>query len=175
MRRALLTLTVALLLLVRVPVHADDLLLDRFRDYIESLRAQAGIPGLAAAVVGSNDIVWEHAFGQQDLGRSIPTRTSTPFHLDGLTQVFTASLVLRCVEEGRLSLDDSAGQFSPDSPDANATLRQLLSHTSGSTASLVFAYRPERLEPLRFALSACTGDSSRQVLSDLLDRLAMID
>ena len=175
MRRFLLTLTIAMLLIVGVPVHADDLLFDRFRDYIESLRAQAGIPGLAAAIVGSNDIVWERAYGQQEVARSVATRTDTPFHLDAVTQMFTASLVLRCVEEGRLSLDDRAGQFSPTSPDANATVRQLLTHTSGASDGLAFAYHPERLEPLRFALSACTGDSSREMLANLLDRLAMTD
>ena len=48
---------------------------------------------------------------------AIATRTDTPFHVDGLTQMFTATLVLRCVEEGRLSLDDRIGQFNPSSPE----------------------------------------------------------
>ena len=120
MRRSLIALTIAVTMLVHVPLQAQDLLLNRFGDYVESLRAQAGIPGLAAAVVGTNGIVWERAFGRQDVEKSIATRTDTPFHLDGLTQLFTAALVLRCVEEGRLSLDDRIGQFKPDSPDANA-------------------------------------------------------
>ena len=128
---SLLVLTIALSLLVRVPLAAQDLILARFGDYVESLRAQAGIPGLAATIVGTNDILWERAFGLQDTERSIAARTDTPFHLDGLTQMLTAALVLRCVEEGRLSLDDRIGQFTPDSPDANATIRQVLSHSIG--------------------------------------------
>ena len=83
--------------------------------------------------------------------------------------------MLRCVEEGRLSLDDRIGQFKPDSPDANATIRQILTHTSGAPDGLVFAYRPERLEPLARAIRACTDDSFRETLANLLDRLAMID
>ena len=110
-----------------MPVHADDqsdgLIFGRFGDYVESLRAQAGIPGLAAAIVGRDAILWERAFGWQDLERSIATRTDTPFHVDGVTQVFTAALVLRCVEEGRLSLDDTIGRFVSTSPNANATIR----------------------------------------------------
>ena len=62
--------------------------------------------------------------------------------MDGVTQIFTAAMVLRCVEEGRLSLDDRVGQFKPNSPDANATLGQLLTHTSATSGGLVFSYRP---------------------------------
>ena len=38
-----------------------------------------------------------------------------------------------------------------------------------------FDYRPERLEPLARAIRACTDDSFRETLANLLDRLAMID
>jgi CubicO group peptidase (beta-lactamase class C family) len=146
-----------------------------FGSYLESLRVQAGIPGLAAAVIDSDGIVWEQAFGQQDLARSIATRTATPFHLDGLTQLFAATQVLRCVEEGRLTLDTPIKSFSPSSPDANATVRQILTHTSGDANNLVFAYRPERLDVLQFVLSACTGGSFRHAVTNTLERLAMID
>ena len=175
MRHPLLVLTIAVMLLVGVPVKAQNLVLDRLGDYVESLRVQAGIPGLAASIVGPNDVVWEQGFGRQDTERSIATTTDTPFHLDGLTQLFTATLVLRCVEEGRLSLDDRIGQFKPDSLDANSTIRQILTHTSGPSEGLTFAYRPERLEPLARAIRACTDDSFRETLANLLDRLAMID
>jgi CubicO group peptidase (beta-lactamase class C family) len=175
MRRALLALAVAVVLYAGSPVRADDLLFPRFGDYLEVLRSQAGIPGLAAAIVGQNDILWERAYGQQDIARSISTRTDTPFQLDGLTQLFTATLVLRCVEEGRLSLDDAVGQFDPNAADGNATIGQLLTHTSGQPDNLIFAYRPDRLDSLAPAIAACRGDSFRKTLADQLDRLAMID
>ena len=35
----------------------------RFGDYLESLRVQTGIPGMAAALIGKNDILWSRAFG----------------------------------------------------------------------------------------------------------------
>ena len=175
MRRPFLVLTIAVVLLVRAPAHAEELVLRLFGEYLDALRIQAGIPGLSAAIVGDSDIIWERAFGQQDVARSIWTQSDTPFHVDGLTQVVTAAIVLRCVEEGRLSLDDRIGQFKPDSPDANATLRQVLTHTSGTSDSLVFAYRPERLAPLTIAVRQCTGDSFRETLANLLERLGMGD
>jgi CubicO group peptidase (beta-lactamase class C family) len=175
MRRALCVLTVAVLMLVRVPARADELLFDRFREYVEALRTQAGIPGLAAAIVGRTDILWEGAFGQQDVERGIAARTDTPFEIDGTTQVFTAAIILRCVEEGRLSLSDSIGLYRRDAPEPNATLRQLLTHTSGASESLTFSYQPDRLAPLASAIRACGLNSYREVLGDLLERLAMIN
>ena len=185
MRRVILAATVAVSmsslsslsgLSLGVIVHAaDDLVLTRFGDYLDSLRTQAGIPGLAATIVGPAEVQWERAFGQQNIERAIPARPDTPFHLDALTQLLTASMILRCVEEGRLSLDDRIGAYAPDAVDPNATLRQLLTHTSGGADSRVFAYRPERLDSLAPAVSACSGDSYRSSLASMLDRLAMSD
>ena len=176
-RPALLVPVVAIaaLLLARAPVRADNLLLDRFRDYLESLRTQAAIPGMAAALVGQQDMLWERAFGYQDLERSIAARTDTPFQVDGLTQVVTAAMALRCVEEGRLTLEDRVGLYRESSADANETLRDLFTNVSGAAGRRVFSYRPERLEPLAQAVRACAGDSYRETVANLLTRLAMRD
>ena len=63
----------------------------------------------------------------------------------------------------------------PAARSRTATLRQLLTHTSGPPNNLVFAYRPDRLDPLQFAVQACTGSSFRETLANQLDRLAMVD
>ena len=89
--------------------------------------------------------------------------------------MFTATLALRCVEEGRLSLDDRVGQFRPNSADANLTIRQLLTHTSGSTDNPTFSYRPDRLLSMWNVVRVCTGDSYRETLANTLDRLAMVN
>lgn len=175
MRRTFCLLTVAILLLLRAPVSANELLLGLFERYLDSLSRQANIPGLSAAVVGENGILWERSVGLQDVERSIAARPDTPFHLDGLTQVFTAALTLRCAEEGRLGLDERVARFDRSSPDAEATVAQLLSHTSNGPGGLTFTYRPERLEPLWAGVRLCTNDSYRETLTNLLDRLAMQD
>ena len=174
MRRFMLVLTMALLCL-RPAASAQGLVFDLFAEYLEPLRVQAGIPGLAAAIVGTDDILWEQAYGQQDVARSVATRMDTPFHVDGLTETMTAALVLRCFEDRRLSLDNRVGEFVPSGPDADATIAQLLTHTSGTADNLVYAYRPQRLEPLKVAIRACTGDSFRETLANTLGGLAMFD
>jgi CubicO group peptidase (beta-lactamase class C family) len=152
-----------------------DQLFGLFGRYLESLRIQAGIPGMAAAIMDSDGLAWEQSFGYQDLSIALRTRTDTPFHLDGLTQIVTATLVLRCVEEGRLTLDTRVGTFSPASPDASATIGQILTHTFGNPNDLTFAYRPERLDVLAPAVSACRGATFRGAVAGLLDQLVMFD
>jgi len=166
---------VAVAVLMSISLRADDFVLDRFGEYLESLRVQTGIPGFAATVVGTSDILWERGFGRQDLESALPARPDTPFHLDSITQMFTAAMTLRCVESGRLSLDDRVGQFRPGSPDAAATIGQILTHTSETPSGLVFSYKPERLEPLWPAIRACEGGSFRKTLSGLLGQMAMMD
>jgi CubicO group peptidase (beta-lactamase class C family) len=164
------------LVLVCVPAGAQTTLVyEVFGAYLDSLREQAGIPGLAVAIVGSDQIVWERAYGAQDLDRFIATRTDTPFNADGLTQTITAVMSLRCSEERRLELDDPIGAFKVDTDEPNATIRQLLTHTSGGAGDLRFAYRPERLAPLWRILRTCTIDSYRESFANLLERLGMFD
>jgi CubicO group peptidase (beta-lactamase class C family) len=175
LRRSFVAVAIAASLLVPAPAPAQRLVYETFSRYLDSLRAQAGIPGLAAAIIDARGIAWKQAYGHQDIGRSIATSTDTPFHLDGLTQVFTASIVLRCVEDRRLLLDDRVGKFRSGLSDPDATIWQLLTHTSGPSTNPVFAYRPERLEPLRWAVRWCTEDSYRETLANWLHRLGMFD
>src|SRR5262245_10137672 len=130
MRRRLILITVAVLLSAGAMLQgADDFVTARFSDYLDALRTQAGIPGLAAVLIRNGEPNWERSSGRRDLERGLPALVTTPFELDGTTQVVTASLVLRCVEEGRLSLDDLVSRYSPDladRPDLNVTIRQAL-------------------------------------------------
>jgi CubicO group peptidase (beta-lactamase class C family) len=175
LRRPPLLLTMAMTLSACALLRADDFVLSRFGDYLEALRVQAGIPGLAAAIVGPNEVIWEHAFGQQDVERNIVTRLDTPFHLDGTTQIVAASLAMRCAADGWLSLDDRVAKFAPTSPDAGATLRELLTHTTATPGGLTFSYRPDRLTPIAAAISECTETSFRAGVANLVERMAMMD
>ena len=175
MRLVIVVLAVALLQLPQAAPPPSDQLYARFSAYLDALRIQGRMPGLAAAIVGDTDILWEGAYGQSNVEQSIAMSPDTAFHFDALTQVFTAAMTLRCVEEGKLSLEDPVSKFEQDVPDGNATIRQVLSHTSGVPGQLIYAYRLERFDPLKSAVRACTGDSFRETLSNLLDRLAMID
>ena len=151
----------------------DALVYARLESYLDALRVQTGIPGLSAAIVGDTDIVWERGFGRQDLGKLIATQPDTPFHIDSLGQTLTAALVLRCVDQGKLTLDDPVGTYDPASPEAGATIRQLLAHLSGGPAA-------RRSATSRSGWNPCGTPSSApatvpRVAGHLFDSLAMRD
>jgi CubicO group peptidase (beta-lactamase class C family) len=152
---------------------ADNLVTARFSDYLDALRIQTGIPGLAATIVSSTDIAWEGTFGLADVEHNVHVLPTTAFHVNGLTQTLTASLAMRCNESGWISLDDAVAKYDPSSPDASATLRMLLTHTSLGPGGLTFAYRLDRLAGVAPAIAHCTDSSFRGGFAALLDRMGM--
>jgi CubicO group peptidase (beta-lactamase class C family) len=176
MKHRLLIATLISSLPLVVPLRAaDNLVLTRFHDYLDSLRIQTGIPGLAATIVSATDVSWEGLYGYQDLVHRVAVTGNTPFEIDGLTQYFVASLALRCHESGWISIDDLVAKYEPSSPDAGATLRMLMTHTSMGPNGLVFAYRLDRLAPMASATSVCTNSSFRYGMSVLLTDMGMSD
>jgi CubicO group peptidase (beta-lactamase class C family) len=153
-----------------------DQFLTIFGGYIETLRVQAGIPGMAGAIVGADsNLLWQQSFGLRDIASNDFTSTDTPFHFDGLTQLVTATLVLQCVDAGRLTLDTPIGVYAPSSPDATATVQQVLTHTSGAPGSLTFNYSTTRLDALKFVVETCKGTTFRQAFRSVLEQLGMTD
>jgi CubicO group peptidase (beta-lactamase class C family) len=176
MKHRLLIATLISSLPLVAPVRAaDNLVLTRFHDYLDSLRVQTGIPGLAATIVSATDVSWEGVYGYQDVSRHIAVTGNTTFEIDGLTQYFVASLALRCHDSGWISIDDLVAKYEPSSPDAGATLRMLMTHTSMGPNGLVFAYRLDRLAPMASATSVCTNSSFRYGMSEFLHRMGMLD
>lgn len=165
--RRWLPITLAVLFSAGPLLHAaDDLVYSRFSDYLDSLRIQANIPGLAATVVGVSDVQWRRTYGLADVERNIAVRSDTPFAVDGLTQLVSASLALRCVSDGTARLTDRID---------GSTVAELLSHTSPGPNGPVFSYRPERLDSLAKVIAACNHTSFDDAMGMLLVRLAMID
>src|SRR3954451_4351364 len=113
LRRRLGVLSIALLLAtVLVPAQSSPPgLISNLETYLESLRVQAGIPGMSAAVVEDGEIVWEHGFGFQNVAARVRATPDTPYMVGGLGSGLAAVLLLQCVEERRLSLDEPVSTY----------------------------------------------------------------
>jgi CubicO group peptidase (beta-lactamase class C family) len=152
-----------------------DQFLSLFGGYIDALRIQAGIPGMAGAIIGDTNLLWTQAFGQLDIGANVPTRTDTAFHFDGATQLITATMVLQCVEQGTTTFNAPIGSYSPSSPDARATVGQILTHTSGTPGNLSFSYNTARLDALMYVVQTCKAMTFRQAFRKTIEGLGMMD
>jgi CubicO group peptidase (beta-lactamase class C family) len=141
--------------------------------YLESLRQQAGIPGMAAALVRDGEVPWEKGFGYENVATRARVTPDTPFVVGDLTETLSAVLLLQCAEQRRLSLDDPIQKYGLSAPEPTATVRQLLSHTQPAVG---FAYSPERYAVLTDVMEWCAPQPFRKsVAHRVLNRLAMID
>ena len=144
--------------------------------YLESLRVQTGIPGMSAALVKDDVILWERGFGFQDLTARIRATPDTPYLVGDVSGTIAAVLVLQCAEQRRLALQDSVAAHGVSLPDSDVTIGELLSHTSTEGLTGTFHYNPERYAHLTRVMEGCAPQPYRKsVAHRILNRLAMRD
>jgi CubicO group peptidase (beta-lactamase class C family) len=119
---------------------------ERFAAAVSLLReaiAGGAFPGASVEVGHTAGPLWRHATGRltYDADAS-PVDRETIFDLASLTKVIaTTTLVMRAVDDGRMTLDDPVERWLRDwkGPDRSAvTIRDLLAHASGLTEYLPF-------------------------------------
>jgi len=108
---------------------------------LETLARTFDVPGVQAAVL-TPDGITSAATGVLNLETGVEATTDSVFQIGSVTKVWTATLVMRLVDEGLLDLDAPVAQHLPDfrvaDPDlsSSVTARHLLSHTSGIDGDL---------------------------------------
>jgi CubicO group peptidase (beta-lactamase class C family) len=122
-------------------------------------------PGAVLLIDAGGEIVLHQAFGHAALVPAPePMTADTVFDVASLTKpLVTATLTLTLVADGHLALDAPIGRYVPswrEGAKARATIRHLLTHTSGLPAWKPF-YR--RLEPAQIA----TPEGKRRVIDDV--------
>ncbi len=117
--------------------QADAALAERIAALVER-SYPADEPGVAVVVTRAGELVYSGGRGiaakaREEGASGAPIAADTRFRYASITKQFTAAVILQLVQEGSLSLDDSLSDMLPDYPGAGgeATLRQLLNHTSG--------------------------------------------
>ncbi len=117
----------------------DDLL----RDALEYWRA----PGLAAAVVLDDKVIYLNGHGVRQVGRNDPVTADTLFAIGSCTKAFTATAMAILVDEGKIDWDDKVSKHLPsfrlDDPlaDHDVRLRDLLCHRIGLARHDLLWYR----------------------------------
>lgn len=113
------------------------------------------VPGVVAAASTSQGTVYEAAFGERALDQGVAMTTDTVFWLASMTKPIVGAAAMQLVEQGKLTLDEPAAKFLPElanvklltgwdsagqpvvrAPQAQITLRQLLTHTAGFTSDI---------------------------------------
>jgi len=116
----------------------------------QTVQRHGGVPGVVAMVTDRKANIYKGAAGVRELGQDAPMALDSVFAIFSTTKALTGTLVMQLVEEGRLSLDDDAGQYVPEidelqvldgfdgagqprlrAPKRKITVRDLMLHTSG--------------------------------------------
>jgi D-alanyl-D-alanine carboxypeptidase len=89
-------------------------------------------PGVTAVAIGPRG-TWAGAAGVLDVRTGEPMPVDARMRLESVSKLWTATVLLRLVEQGWLGLDDTVAELYPGLlPQGHRlTLRQLLNHTSG--------------------------------------------
>ena len=145
--------------------------------YLESMRQQAGIPGMSAAIVRDGTILWERGFGFQDVAGRVRATVDTPYLIGEASGTLASVLLLQCVQERRIDLEQPLRRYGVTVPEiSDAMLGQVLSHTSTEGPAGTFLYAPERFGQLTTVMEYCAPQPYRKSVSHrVLNRLAMID
>jgi CubicO group peptidase (beta-lactamase class C family) len=98
------------------------------------------VPGVSIAVIHNGDIDWAQGFGEATIGGP-PVTAETIFQAGSISKPLAAMAALHLVQQRKFSLDVDVNSVLktwklPDSPAAagkSVTLRELLTHTGGTT------------------------------------------
>lgn len=122
----------AMLLFISVNIFAQDKaqkieqLLTKYNEY--------GQFNGSALVAENGKVIFKKGFGQANMEWNIPNQSDTKFRLGSISKQFTAFLIVKLAEDGKLKLDVPITTYLPDYPKENGdkiTIHQLLTHSSG--------------------------------------------
>ncbi len=165
--------------------------LSQFERELEALADSNSVPGLSAAIVHNQQVIWSSGFGFADRENQIPATPDTPYRLASVSKTFAAIVLMQLVDEDKLTLDTPMNAFTlhpwfePDSwsgahfperyDEAPITVRHVLSHTSESTPpGASYSYNGNIFADLTWVVEDATNMSYPDVLrSRILQPLNM--
>ena len=101
--------------------------------YLQAVMEKNHVPGMAVAIVRDGKVERLSAYGFADLESEAKVGPDTSFQIASATKVFTGTLVMLLVQEGKLDLDAPLSKYLPDAPETwkGMTVRHLTAHASG--------------------------------------------
>ena len=115
--------------------------------WLDAQRAYLRIPGVSAAVVFDQDVVWSGGFGWADIARRAPADASTIYSICSISKLFTSISLMQLRDQGKVRLDDSVAKHlpwftirNPKPEDGAVTVEGLLTHASGLPREAAYPY-----------------------------------
>jgi len=131
------------------PGEQETLDQDAIDGLLEAAAEDGTLPGVIAIAGDRDGTLYEGAFGRLDVDGVQPARVDTMLAIASMTKAIASVAALQLIEQGRLDLEQTVSSVVPAfkelqvldgfdgetprlrAPASQATLRQLLTHTSG--------------------------------------------
>ncbi len=109
----------------------NDTLAKKLDEYLISANKFYKFNG-SALIAQHGEILLEKSYGLKDFSKKVLNDSNTIFQIGSVTKQFTAAVILKLQEEGKLSVQDKLSKYFPEFKYADEiTLENLLTHTSG--------------------------------------------
>ena len=119
------------------PVHQLDSLINY---YYESKQFSGSV-----LVAEGGAVIYDEHFGFQDIAETQKIGPETVFEIASLSKAFSAVLVLKLVEAGKVELDQPLSNYLSGFPYPEISIRHILSHTSGLSERTFFAWAAKNM------------------------------
>lgn len=113
-------------------------------NFIEEIRRDNNVVGLAVAVTHGQEIIWSQGFGYADQDEQITATANTPFRLGSVSKTFLGVAMMQSVENKLITLEQPINQVSSypitqlKHPEHPITFRHLANHSSGIQDNWVY-------------------------------------
>jgi CubicO group peptidase (beta-lactamase class C family) len=115
--------------------------------WLDAARAYQRIPGVSAAVVLDQEVLWQGGFGVADLERRSPATPTTLYSICSISKLFTSIALMQQRDQGRVRLDDPVAKHlawfkikNPAPEAGEVTVEGILTHASGLPREAAYPY-----------------------------------
>lgn len=100
---------------------------------VKQMMEKQKIVGLSLAVLKNGQAVINKGYGLANVELNVPVSSETVIRLGSVSKQFFTTAIMKLMEEGKLSIEDSIHKFFPDAPETwrPIKIKNLMSHTSG--------------------------------------------
>jgi len=131
------------------PFASDRDLVQGVKERVDALAAADKFAG-TVIIARNGKVLMQSAYGEADRASHKRVNLDTQFRIGSMNKMFTAVAVLQLIEQNKLSLDGTVGDYWRDYPNhdvaTRVTIRHLLTHTGGTGDIFTPEFNEHRLQ-----------------------------
>ena len=115
--------------------------------WLEATRSYIRLPGISAAVVVDQEVIWQGGFGFADIAKRTPATPTTLYSICSISKLFTSVALMQLRDQGKVRLDDPVAKHlswftikNPRPEQEAVTIEGILTHAAGLPREAAYPY-----------------------------------